>query len=664
LSTTSPSLSYEAIDRCAELVRRLRAGKKVGALPLDPGDPLASLGQELVSLAAELTRREEELQRLFELVQNVDHGVSPEDVLNRIFDGFDDLIPYDRIGCAFITEDGARVKAHWARSRLGPPRIVVGYAQPLAGSSLEQILGTRQPRILNDLEAYLAAKPNSASTRLVVEEGGRSSLTCPLVVNQRPIGFLFFTASEKNAYQGIHQAIFNQIASQLSVVIEKSRIFEQISYAARHDALTGLPNRALFFETLQRALARVDAEDGLAVHYFDLDRFKRINDTLGHPVGDKLLKAVAGRLRRCVGGRGAVARLSGDEFAVIQGPIESPEEAGALAERIGEAMRRPFLLDDHEIEVEASIGVSLAPQHATDGDELLKMADVALYEAKNGGRGAFRFFRPEMNARVRARVEIERDLRHALADNEFELHYQPIINLDDDRIVAVEALARWRHPRRGLVPPAEFIPLAEETGLIGALGEWVLKTACAEAATWPEHVRVSVNVSTCQMAGKSLVDAVVDAVRGAGLAPRRLEIEVTESVFLQDSAANLVTMKALTDFGVTLALDDFGAGFSSLGYLQRFSFSRIKIDRSFVAGLPEQREATAIVRAISQLAHSLRIDVTAEGVETARQAREAQALGCDEMQGFLFSPPRPADELRRLFDRRPIGPAPEMRSAR
>ena len=649
MNDASQSPRFDAVARYAELVRRLRSGKAVTPPLPDPDDPLAALGQELVSLASELTHREAELQRLFELVQNAEHGVSPEDVLGRIFDGFSDLIPYDRIGCAFLSGDGERLKAHWARSNLGPPRLVVGFSRPMAGSSLLQILETRQPRILNDLEAYLEAKPFSLSTRLVVEEGGRSSLTCPLIANGKPIGFLFFTSREVNAYRDIHQSIFNQIANQISIVIEKSRIFQQIAYAARHDALTGLPNRALFFETLTRTLGRVGEDGSLAVLYLDLDNFKRVNDTLGHPVGDILLKKMARRLRRCVGARGAVARLGGDEFAVIQGPIGSAADVATLADDIGEAVRAPLTIDGYDVDIDVSIGAAIAPEHGGEIDELLKKADIALYDVKKAGRGAFRLFRPEMTSRAIERMDVERDLRRALTNNEFELHYQPIISLTDDRIVAVEALARWRHPQRGLVPPSEFIAIAEEVGLIEALGEWALRTACAEAAGWPTDARVAVNVSARQFAGGGLVATVVDAVRSAGLRPERLELEVTESVFLEDSTANLAIMRELTDFGVTLALDDFGAGFSSLGYLQTFSFSRIKIDRAFVAGLPERRESSAIVRAISQLAQSLHIDVTAEGVETTRQMREVQLLGCTEMQGFLFAHPCPADELRRLL---------------
>jgi predicted signal transduction protein with EAL and GGDEF domain len=277
------------------------------------------------------------------------------------------------------------------------------------------------------------------------------------------------------------------------------------------------------------------------------------------------------------------------------------------------------------------------------------MADVALYEAKNNRRGSYCFFRADMNERVRARIELERDLRRALADGEFELHYQPIVNLHDSRVVACEALVRWRHPDRGLIPPAEFIPVAEDMGLIVALGEWVLRTACAEAAKWPDDIRVAVNVSTIQLSDKNLVAAVVDATRAACLQPGRLEIEVTESVFIDNTVAILATLKELHDYGVTTAIDDFGTGFSSLSYLLTFPFGRIKIDRAFVAGLPDKKESRAIVRAVSQLARSLDIGVTAEGVETEQQLRHVRLLGCTEMQGFLFSRPRPAAELHRLF---------------
>ena len=643
------SRHFEAADRYAAWVKRLRAGKPVPRLPFDASDPLAQLGHELLLLADTLNRREAELRQLFGLVQTVEQGVSPDDILARIFDSFAGLIPYERIGCAFISPDGAQLTAHWARSNLGPAQVSVGYSQPLAGSSLETILQSNEPRIINDLEAYLRDKPESDSTRRIVAEGGRSSLTCPLVINGRPIGFLFFTSRNVNTYRDLHQAVFRQIANQLSVVIEKSRVFQQISHAAHHDALTGLPNRALFFERLEQALEGVRRGGRLAVLYLDLDHFKRVNDTLGHPLGDRLLKSVADRLRDCVGSAGVVARLGGDEFAVIATSLTLPSDAAALAARIGESIRAPFHFDDHEIAADVSVGISLAPNYTSEGQELLRMADVALYEAKNNRRGSYCFFRADMNERVRARIELERDLRRALADGEFELHYQPIVGLHDSRIVACEALVRWRHPERGLIPPAEFVPVAEDMGLIVALGEWVLRTACAEAATWPDEIRVAVNVSTIQLCDKNLVAAVTDATRTACLQPGRLEIEVTESVFIDNTTAILATLKELLDYGVTTAIDDFGTGFSSLSYLLTFPFGRIKIDRAFIAGLADKKESRAIVRAVSQLARSLDIGVTAEGVETEQQLRHVRLLGCTEMQGFLFSRPRPAAELHRLF---------------
>ena len=432
-------------------------------------------------------------------------------------------------------------------------------------------------------------------------------------------------------------------------VTEEKRADERLAYAAYVDELTALPNRKVFCEQLEQELRRVQRGERLALLYLDLDYLKQVNDTLGHPAGDKLLMDVADRLRGCVRDIDLVARLSGDEFAVIQRLLDQPSDAAALAMRVRDAIREPFDLDGHQVTVDVSIGISIAPNDATELDELMKTADIALYEAKNSGRGTHYFYEPEMNARIQARGKLEQDLQSAFANGEFELFYQPIVSLDDDNITSFEALLRWNHPERGLVSPDEFIPVAEDMGLIIPLGEWILRTACAEAATWPDHIRVAVNVSSIQLSHKSLADTVVGAIAAAGIQPSRLVLEITESVLIQNTAANLATLRSLHDLGVQFAMDDFGTGYSSLSYLLSFPFHTIKIDKCFIAALSDRHESHAIVRAIADLARSLKLRVTAEGVETEQQLQQVRLLGCTEMQGYLLSHPRPAAEILRFF---------------
>ena len=432
-------------------------------------------------------------------------------------------------------------------------------------------------------------------------------------------------------------------------ITERRRAEKQIAHMARHDALTDLPNRVLLRERLAHALTELPCERQLAVLYLDLDHFKGVNDTLGHQIGDQLLETVAGRLRACVGEGDTVARVGGDEFAIIRTGITEPSEAAALALRLCEAVGKPCELNGHAAIVDTSIGIALAPGDGSDPTELLKNADMALYRAKADGRGTYRFFEPDMDARMKARRALELALRGALANGEFELHYQPLVNLDDRRITCCEALIRWRHPERGLVAPSEFIPIAEEIGLIVPLGEWVLRQACADAVHWPSDIKVAVNLSAIQVMNPSLVAVVVGALAGAGLPASRLEIEITESVLMQNSEATLATLHRLRDLGVKISMDDFGTGYSSLSYLRSFPFDKIKIDRSFISGLATGDDSVAIVLAISGLAKHLGIATTAEGVETKQQLQQVKALGCSEMQGFLFSPPRRNEEVTELF---------------
>ena len=434
-------------------------------------------------------------------------------------------------------------------------------------------------------------------------------------------------------------------------VTQRRRAEEQAVFLARHDALTGLPNRTLFQERVEQELAQVGRGATVAVLYLDLDRFKQVNDTLGHPIGDTLLRAVADRLRALVREVDMVARLGGDEFAVIQVGLERAEDAGRLARRIVDALGAPFELEAHEVAVGASVGVALAPADAAQFEKLLKCADMALYQAKLDGRGGFHFFEREMDTRQQAQRALEQDLQRALAAGEFELFYQPLVNLECREITCFEALLRWRHPSRGMVPPGQFIPIAEETGLIVPLGEWALRQACAEAATWPATVSVAVNLSAVQFKGQALVRTVALALESSGLAGNRLEVEITESIMLQDSRATLAALHALHGLGVRIAMDDFGTGYSSLSYLRSFPFDKIKIDQSFIRDLGADNGSAVIVRAVADLGTSLGVATTAEGVETQAQLAQLLVHGCTEAQGYLFSPPRPAGDVARLLHR-------------
>ena len=435
-------------------------------------------------------------------------------------------------------------------------------------------------------------------------------------------------------------------------ITERQRADEQIARMARHDALTDLPNRIMLRERLQHELKRVQRGECLAVLCLDLDEFKSVNDTLGHPIGDELLKLVAARLRGCIRGQDTIARLGGDEFAIIMTQMRDPTDATALSRRIRDSISKPYEIDGHQIITDISIGISIAPVDGTESDVLLKNADMALYGAKADGRGTYRFFEQEMDTRMKARRDLEMDLRKALRNNEFELYYQPLVALKTNEISAFEALLRWNHPTRGLISPAEFIPIAEETGLIISIGEWVLNTACQETINWPDHVKVAVNLSPSQLNNRNLVRVVINALRESGMPARKLQLEITESVLMQNTFSTLATLHELRKLGIQIAMDDFGTGYSSLSYLRSFPFDKIKIDRSFIQDLSNGAEPLAIVHAVAGLAKGLNMVSTAEGVETQQQLEALQAIGCTEMQGYLFSRAVPAKEVGQFFAER------------
>ncbi|KJC47193.1 EAL domain-containing protein [Bradyrhizobium sp. LTSP857] len=434
-------------------------------------------------------------------------------------------------------------------------------------------------------------------------------------------------------------------------VTERIRADERIAHMAHYDALTDLPNRVLMRGHLERRVAELSQGNPFAILYIDVDEFKGVNDSLGHEVGDELLRQVANRLRACVSGNDLVARLGGDEFAIIKAGTCDQAELTALAEQILTTLRTPVDCKGQEIATDASIGIAIAPDHGDNLDDLLKRADLAMYAAKSEGRGTFRIFVPEYDAKARLRRQLEFDLRQALVRGEFEVHYQPLVDLAANVVTGCEALLRWHHPERGMVSPADFIPVAEDTGLISEIGEWVLRQACTEAASWPGDIHIAVNVSPVQFRSKTLALKVAAALAESGLAPGRLEIEITETVLIRDDEEALTILQQLRELGVRIALDDFGTGYSSLSYLHRFPFDKIKIDRSFISDIGEPEDSSPIVQAVVHMAAARHMATTAEGVETEAQRDVLRKLGCSQMQGWLFSPAVPAAKLKQLLSK-------------
>ena len=428
----------------------------------------------------------------------------------------------------------------------------------------------------------------------------------------------------------------------------------QLEHAATHDALTGLPNRVLLADRLAQATAQSERYSrGFAVMVVDLDRFKSINDSLGHIAGDDLLKEMARRLSQQLRKADTLARLGGDEVVLVLNEISGPRDAETVASKVLAGMAQPVTLSGLEVQISASVGISVFPEDGVDAETLLQHADAAMYHAKKNGRNAFQFFAPVMNAFARERLEIESGLRRALVQGEFELHYQPKVEVSSGRIDSAEALIRWHHPKRGLTAPSGFIPIAEETGLIVPIGEWVLFEACRQARAWQtsgmQPLRIAVNLSAQQFKQKSLVRTVREALAAAGLDPGYLEIELTESAVMHDAESSIQVLRQLSDLGVRISVDDFGTGYSSLSYLRRLPLDKLKIDRSFIREVAASRDDAEIVRAIVSLAHSLHLKVIAEGVETAEQLTFLRGLGCDQYQGFHCSPPVPADEFEQFM---------------
>jgi diguanylate cyclase (GGDEF)-like protein/PAS domain S-box-containing protein len=436
-------------------------------------------------------------------------------------------------------------------------------------------------------------------------------------------------------------------------ITERKATADRVAHLARHDPLTDLPNRTFFSETLEQWLQAEDSDLPVAAFCLDLDGFKAVNDTLGHAAGDALLKHVAARIRSCGGEKSFIARLGGDEFAIVQRRVEQPAGATALAEEILTALSNPFDVEGRQITVGVSIGISIAAARSCDANKLIRNADLALYRAKSEGRGQYQFFAAEMDEWLHTRRHLEVDLRRAVSDGQLTLLYQPVFDARTHSITCFEALLRWHHPKRGIILPSDFVPIAEETGLIASIGEWVIRSATLESRNWPQHIRLAVNLSPAQISSPNLLSTITRALAAAQLPPDRFELEVTENVLLGDAQVALTKLHTLRSMGVKIVMDDFGTGYSSLSNLRAFPFDKIKIDRSFVSDLAADPDALAIVRAVRDLGRTFAMSVTAEGVETEAQLEQLEREGCDELQGFLLGAPLPASELKAFIEATP-----------
>lgn len=490
--------------------------------------------------------------------------------------------------------------------------------------------------------------PRAAAARAA---GLKGAMGIPVLAGEDVVAVFEFFMRAPRAEDERAMRVISAVAAQLGTVIQRKRFEERLHHLAHHDVLTDLPNRALFNDRLQQAMYDADRSRRLVgVAFLDLDRFKTINDSLGHTVGDLLLKAVAERLQVCVRTGDTVARLSGDEFAIVLAGISHVDDAARVGEKILSGFALPFRIDGHELYTGASVGITLYPVDDNGIEGLLRNADVAMYRAKKQGGGAYQFYAADMTSKAQERLALENALRHALERDEFRLHYQPIVDLYTGAVTGVEALIRWHHPQRGLVPPAEFIPLAEETGLIVPIGEWVLRTACAQAQAWRaagRTLQLSVNISPRQFEHPGLATTIAAIVANVGFDPALLDLEITEGLLMKNAEGTLAAMTTLSNLGVQFSIDDFGTGYSSLAYLKRLPIARLKIDQSFVQDIPADKNDAAIIIAIISVAHSLGIQTIAEGVETAAQLDFLKSHGCDAAQGFYFSAPRPPQELPR-----------------
>jgi diguanylate cyclase (GGDEF)-like protein/PAS domain S-box-containing protein len=546
---------------------------------------------------------------------------------------------------AFEVRCSYGVPAHETKATIpGGKRSQAGYT----------ILSGR-PVTLRDLAREQRFTPSPIMSKM----GACSGLTVAIAGRQAPFGVLGLHSTSVRDYRAGDVDFVQAIANVLGDAFERQLADDDLRHRALHDPLTGLPNRVLFMDRLEHALERLRRRRSpTAILALDLDRFQRLNDSLGHQVGDELLAAAAPRLKQAIRSSDTVARFGGDEFGILLEEIEGERDAIEMAQRIAGVFNRPFVLGGNEHFVTTSIGIAVA-EGGELAEDLIRDADSAMYRAKERGRARYELFDEGMRGRAMSRLRVENDLRRALERNELRLEYQPMVSCRDHSIVGLEALIRWQHPERGLVAPGDFIPVAEENGLIEPIGRWVLENACRQGARWYHQrpdappISMSVNLSAVQVASRGLADTVASALRGAGLDPQHLTLEITESALLEDAAGLTDALGALKEIGVRLVLDDFGTGYSSLAYLTRLPLDALKVDRSFIDGLGTEPRDTAITEAIVAMSHALSLEVVGEGAETERQIAELARIGCDYVQGFHFSRPRPADEITRMLETGP-----------
>jgi diguanylate cyclase (GGDEF)-like protein/PAS domain S-box-containing protein len=547
-----------------------------------------------------------------------------------------------------LRESEERLARAIAAARMGVWEWYVGTGEFIASSGLEALYGMPPGSIRSRADVHASTHPDdlpavreAMERSLRGEDGGAFATEFRTSLANGPVRWLRVTGRAETDGSGKPF----RLSGVTQDVTERREAEARVAYMAHHDALTGLLNRGALRERLANAVGHSQQGKSCAVLHLDLDRFKEVNDTFGHPAGDDLLRSVAKRLLSCVRKADTVARLGGDEFVILCQGEEQPHAAARLAARVIAELLRPHEIEGRPVSIGVSIGVAVAPEDGHEPTQIMTRADLALYGAKRDGGERFRFFEPEMQARVQARRCLEADLHQALQNGEFELHYQPLVNLADGRISGFEALVRWRHPERGLVRPDAFIPVAEAMGLIVPLGKWILARACADAAPWPRGLKVAVNLSAAQFSDRGLEDAVATAMAASGLAPGRLELEITESLLLRDTEDTIIVLRRLRDSGVSISMDDFGTGYSSISYLLKFPIDKVKIDRSFVLAMDERPEGAAVIRAIAGLCQTLGIATTVEGIETSEQMKQVASQGCTEGQGYLFSPPRPAADV-------------------